>query len=434
MRKLLAIAWKEIAARFSDPVVLLLTIAMPLAVTALIDLAFGDLVLGRGIPDMSFPVGLVNLDRGSRWGNFGQLLVRALIPEEGQEGAASTPGVSLFDLFDSVEIEDEAEARWLVERQKLFASLLIPPDFSETLLAEDAVLRVVINGDEEMRGLAFKSAVAALANKVSSAEIAVHTTVRGLSASPSLRAQLESGKLDDTLADLALAATTPETNPLQVEFTTLAQPQPQVELTRVLAAAMAVLFTGFTVLMGSASLLQERAQGTLQRIFITPTRMGLILAGKGLGTYLNGVIQLVAVAGGVAVLQGLRGSPSPQGPATDLPALLLLVLTVAAAATGFALVIAALARTYARASNYGRGLLILMGLAGGIFFPVDLFPPPFDLLSRATFHYWALDGYMKLARGGDAGTILSHLLVLGAMAVVFFGVGSWLLRRRLEAA
>ena len=91
-----------------------------------------------------------------------------------------------------------------------------------------------------------------------------------------------------------------------------------------------------------------------------------------------------------------------------------------------------MARTYTQAANYGLALLVLMGLAGGIFFPVELFPQPFDLLSRLTFHYWAMAGYLKLALGGSAISILPHVLILTTMGLLFFTAGSRFLRRRIE--
>ncbi len=73
MKKLLAILWKDVFLRYTDPAVLLLAIALPLVITALIQLAFGDLVLGRGLPDVGIPVAIVNQDLGSQWGNLGQI-------------------------------------------------------------------------------------------------------------------------------------------------------------------------------------------------------------------------------------------------------------------------------------------------------------------------------------------------------------------------
>jgi len=177
--------------------------------------------------------------------------------------------------------------------------------------------------------------------------------------------------------------------------------------------------------------LQEKAQWTLQRMYVTPTRSGIILGGKTLGTYLNGLIQMGALIGGMAALEWISSSGPGQGPKINLLGLSMLILSVVAAATGIGAAIAGFARTYAQAANYGRAVLLLMGLAGGIFFPVELFPRPFDVLSRITFHYWAMNGYLKLASGGSAISILPHGLILAGMGLVFFTIGNRFLKRRI---
>jgi len=72
-------------------------------------------------------------------------------------------------------------------------------------------------------------------------------------------------------------------------------------------------------------------------------------------------------------------------------------------------------------------------LVGGIFFPVELFPPAFQWVPRLTFHYWAMDGYLKLARGAGLGDLVPHLLVLGSMAALGLALGHCCLARRLRA-
>ena len=429
MKKLLVIAGKEVALRFTDPVVLLLTIAMPLVIIALIDLAFGDLVLGRGIPDAVISVGIVNQDRGGQWGNLGEIFVRAMGPDT--QGSVF-PSESHFELFTVLEIQDETQARRMVDQEILIAALLIPPDFSEALVTESAGVGVYINDRYEFRGVAFKSVVETLANMISTAEATVRATAKGLARHPLARAQLESGMLDETMADLALTAAMPESNPIRVHRVNHAVQSNQVDLTHYLAATMAISFTGFTALMGSASLWQERAQWTLQRMHITPTRPGVILGGKTLGTFLNGLIQMSALIGGLTAVEWIFSSAPSQGPEVDLIGLSVLILAVVVAATGLGVAIAGFARTYALAANYGRAVLLLMGLVGGIFFPVELFPRPFDVLSRLTFPYWAMNGYLKLSRGGNAIGILPHVLVLAVMGLSFFTIGSWFTRRRIE--
>jgi ABC-2 type transport system permease protein len=427
MKKLLVIAWKEIISRFTDPIVLLLTIAMPLAIAALIHLAFGGVVLGEGIPDTNIPVGIVNQDTGGQWGNFGEIFVRAMLSDA---EASVFPSDSPFELFTVREIEDERQARHLVEREELIAVLFIPPDFSEALAAENATIEVYINDRYGFRGVAFKSVVETLANIISTCEATVHATVKVLARNPRTRAQLESGGLNEAMTDLALTAAMPESNPIQIRLLNNPGQSAQVELTRYLAATLAITFTSFTALMGSASLWQEKAQWTLQRMVITPTWPGIILGGKAVGTYLNGLIQMGMLVGGMAAVERLLSRGPSQGTLDPL-GLLVLILAVVAAATGVGVAIAGIARTYTQAANYGRAILLLMGLVGGIFFPIELFPRSFDVLSGVTFHHWAMDGYLKLALGGGVISILPHILILAAMGLLSFTIGSWFVRRRI---
>jgi ABC-2 type transport system permease protein len=267
---------------------------------------------------------------------------------------------------------------------------------------------------------------------ISTGKVTVQATVEGLVRHPRTRAQLESGALNETMADLALTAAMPESNPIEIQRVNVVGETPPIQLTHYLAVAIAIIFTGFTALVGSASLLQEKTRWTLQRMYVTPTRPGIILGGKTLGTYLNGLIQIGVLIGGMAAMEWVSSSRPDQVSRINLCGLAILVLAVAAAATGMGVAIAGFARTYNRAANYGWAILLLMGLAGGIFFPVELFPRPFDLLSRVTFHYWAMNGYLKLASGGNTISILPHGLILAAMGWLFFAIGSYLLRRRIE--
>lgn len=428
MKKVFVIVWKELTVGFTDPVVLLLAIAMPLAIAALIKLAFGNLVLGRGIPDTNVPVGIVNQDQGGQWGNFGQIFPRAIVSDIEE----SAPSSDLpFELFTVREIEGETQARRMVEREKLIAALFVPPDFSEALATESATVGMYINDRYIFRGVAFNSVVETLANMISTGEVTVRATVKGLAQNPRTRVQLESGKLNETISELALTAAMPESNPIKVRRVSNVGQSAQIELTHYLAAAIAVLFTGFWGLIGSATLLQEKAQWTLQRMHITPTQPAIILAGKTLGIYLGSLIQMVALVGGMTAMEWILSSGPSQGPKINLLGLSLLILAVLVAATGVGLAIAGFARTYAQAANYGRAILLLMGLAGGVFFPVELFPKPLQALSHVTYHYWAMDGYLKLALGGSAISILPHVLILGGMGLLFSAIGGRFLRRRI---
>ncbi len=428
MRRLLLIAWKEVYLRFTDPAVWLVTVVAPLVVVALIDLAFGDLVLNRGVPDTSLPVGIVNRDRGGRWGNFGDLIVRSLKPGPSDD---PLPSDLHFELLEVRQIADEERARRMVRQGRLVAALLIPPGFSGGLTEGSVPVEVYLDDVNDLRSTAVTSVVETLLNRVATAQAAIRATVEGLFPHPRARARLLEGELNDALAQLALRAASPEANPITIERIDHGEPVPPVRISYFLAAAIAISFVGFTALMGSASLLEEKAQGTLSRMLVMPVEQWAVWGGKTLGTYLNGVIQMGVLVGGLAVLQWLVHGFTDRAPGVDLAGLALLILATVAAATGLALIIAGMAPTYAQAATYGRAVILLMGLIGGIFIPVSLLPRPFDALSLLTFQYWAMAGYLKLATGGGAFAVLPHLAILWIMAVVSFGLGGWMLRRRL---
>jgi len=435
MKKLFVIARNDIRLHYSDRVVLTFGIIMPLTITALIHLAFGNIILGRSIPEARVPVGIVNQDRGSAWGDFGQLFVYTLTPDSTQPALLDELPLQLFDFR---ELSDETKAQQMVEREELVAALFIPPDFSESLAMDHASVEVYVSGRENILGLAFESVVETLANAISSGEVAIRTTVQGLIANPQTRTEMQIGKLNDAMANLVYDAVMPESNPIQIQRIPPPVQSAQIKLAHYLAATIAIMFIGFTALMVSAGLFHDKAQWTLQRAYITPTRPGIILGGKILGTYLITLIQMGALASGLAGLERLLGTHASDAlgaaspPGIDLLGLVLLILAVTTAATGVGVAIAGLAGTYTHAANYGRVFLVLMGLAGGIFFPVELFPPPIDLLSRITFQYWAMDGYLKLALGGGVTSIMLHCFVLITMGVLFFAIGSRALKRRIE--
>jgi|GEM_PF-1935572 len=442
MTKLLAIARHEITLRYADPVILLLAIALPLLIAALVNLAFAHVVLGRSIPEAKVPVGIVNRDKGSQWGNLGTLFVRALTPEPAATTLPANPTGMLRDptgmlrnlrlaLFAVRGVADETEARRLVEREELVAALLIPPNFSADLAMERATVEVYFVGRENVLGVAFKNVVETLANTVSTVEITLRMTVKGLLSDPLTRTELQTGMLDDAIADLVLTAAQPESNPIQIQYIPPIVQPAQVKLAHYLAATIAIMFVSFGALVMSANLFHDKAQWTLQRTYISPTRPVIILGGQVLGIYLAGLIQMSVLVAGMAFMEQALGSSTADGIKIDLLGLTILILAVVAAATGMGAAIAGSAGTYTEATNYGRAFLVLMGLAGGFFFPVELFPQPLDLLSRVTFQYWAIAGFTKLALGGGITSILPHSLILTAMAIVFFAVGNWLLRRRI---
>ena len=136
----------------------------------------------------------------------------------------------------------------------------------------------------------------------------------------------------------------------------------QLSMSGALVAGQAGLFLLFTVGFGVLGLVAEREQGTLARLLSMPMRPGLVVAAKGLVGYILGVVATsVLLAAGVMLFDVSFGPPA---------LVALLILSAVAAGTSLMFVVARVARTAEQASVAQSILAIVLGMAGGAFFPV----------------------------------------------------------------
>jgi ABC-type multidrug transport system permease subunit len=351
-----------------------------------------------------------------------------MIPAPGEGALLSDP---VFDLFDVREIKDEMEASRQVERGRLVAALTIPSEFSQSLAeSESSWLDLYVNGRYEMSGIAVESVVETLSNLLSTGEITLRTAAMGVLPYARTKELLESGKLDEALMDLARRAIEPAASPIAIERSATGVWSARIAWRRYLAAAIAVLFAGFMALAGSASLFGEKTQGTLRRMQMTLAGRWTILGGKGLGWYLSGLSQISLLAGGVLALERIVAGGGAGHRSSGALGYVLLMLVIPLAATGVAAAIAALADSYSRAIARGGAALVVMGLVGGVFFPVSLLPAPLRWISRATYPYWAMDAYVRLATGAEVASVLPHVLALGTIGILGLVAGGCLLQFR----
>ncbi len=129
-----------------------------------------------------------------------------------------------------------------------------------------------------------------------------------------------------------------------------------------LVAGQAGLFLLFTVGFGVLGLLGEREQGTLARLRSMPMHPGLIVVAKGMVSFILGVAAttVLLIAGGLLFGVGF-GSPLAVGA---------LILCVVTATTSLMFVVARVAATVEQASIAQSILAMVLGVAGGAFFPI----------------------------------------------------------------
>ena len=106
----------------------------------------------------------------------------------------------------------------------------------------------------------------------------------------------------------------------------------------------------------------------------------------------------------------------------------MLVFEAVFGATGWGMLITALARTPAQVGSVGSATMLIFGILGGSFIQLDNMPATVQTLSRITPNSWALDGFTTLALGGtltNLSTPITALLTMGGVlfviSVLLFG-------------
>jgi ABC-2 type transport system permease protein len=117
-----------------------------------------------------------------------------------------------------------------------------------------------------------------------------------------------------------------------------------------------------------------------------------------------------------------------------LPGFFVMTAVTAAAAAGFGLMLATVARTRAQLSGISTIVILTMSALGGSMFPRFLMSETMQKFGLLTFNGWALDGYLKVFwRNASVWELWPQVLVLLLLATVFMTLAR-VFARRWEAA
>jgi ABC-2 type transport system permease protein len=141
-----------------------------------------------------------------------------------------------------------------------------------------------------------------------------------------------------------------------------------------------------------------------------------------LGIFLMGVAQV-----GILILASTIFFRVQWGDSLGVVAL---ILATALGATGWGMLITALARTPAQISSVGSALMLIFGILGGSFINLEQMPPFLRTISKITPNAWGLDGFTTLALGGTLSNLREPITALLIMGTVLFGIAVILFNRQ----
>lgn len=187
-----------------------------------------------------------------------------------------------------------------------------------------------------------------------------------------------------------------------------------------------VMFMFFLVNIMARSFLQEKQQGTLQRLQIAPMAPSSVLLGKTIPFFLISLLQTLLL-----FLFGKFAFDMNMG--SDLLMLCVVVVLTSLSVVGLGLIVAVLVKTDAQVSSYANFVVIIMAGVSGCFIPSDWMSDPIlSTLRLGTPHHWALQGMRELisAEVPNMEIVGQSCMVLAAFAVCFFVFGTIFWRSR----
>lgn len=395
MKKIFAIFQKETILRFTSPVEWLFFLILPL---------FFTFVLAGGTAG--------NVDTRTRLAVVDQ----AQSPLSAQLIAGLEASGSIRpDVKALAEAEDEFSKR------NVSAVLVIPPDFTLEKLREDTISLDLRQLPNNLNALAAYQTVQTILGRLSSSvEIAQQSVQAAEDLRPfendAERTAYFDAALDAAQAELAAAPQRVATAQALVEDPVEYDP-------RANSSAGQLITWVFIPLFGiSVTFAYERATGTLRRLLTTPTRKATYLLGTLLAAVFWALVQmLLLVLFGIFVMKLNWGHS---------PAALVVILTASAlAASAIGVAMGAFVKTEGQANGLSIMLGMVMGLLGGCWYPLELFPAVVQQAVKVLPTRWAMQGMLDIVlRGEGLSAVLPEAAVLLGFAVVFYAIGIWRFR------
>lgn len=326
MRQLVTLVTTDLLQRVRDKSVIIFAIVVPLALMGAMNLVMGDAM------DMDLETATVSVSAPED-DQLASALVQAL-PEVGLE----------VDLTRTSAEEVQARA----ESGKAKLGLIIPEGFGESLMAGEPVEVQAIEGDGS--GLETGVLLSVVQGFLDRAGATAVTTSAGA----------ELGLAPAQLGEVAQHVSTGESTVQLVEGQASNE---QLDPKGSLVAGQAGLFLMFTVSFGVLGLLAEREFGTLARLRSMPMNPVLVVLSKMLSSFVLGVVatSLLLTTGGL--LFGVDfGSPLP---------IAALIVCAVIATTSLTFIVVRLAKTTEQATIIQTILAMVLGIAGGAFFPMS---------------------------------------------------------------
>jgi len=414
IQQIVAIIAKELKILWRDRQALTLLFLMPVFFILVMSFALEG-VFEAGSKGRPIGVLVVDQDKGT--------LVRETLGE-----LKRVEGLTLIETMDGMALTME-KADNMIQKGKYPLALCFEKDFSEhirgtpqDLTEERATVQFVSDPATNVQLLAsVKGAIRSVIERRALLENLSHTLKKELETSPAGLSfpgkEAASHGATTRLARIISAIASDDKEQPPVVFVNRTpqgvSPGRRPTATEQNVPAYTIFGVFFIVLTLASSFVQEKKEGTFQRLLTAPLPKVVLLLGKLCPYYLVNLIQIALMFAVGVIFFGIELG--------NLPALVVVSFALAAAANGLGLLVAALGKTEAQVNGFSVLLAITLAALGGMMVPTFIMPDAMKPLSLFTPHAWALAGYHDiLIRGLGMKEVLPEVEVLMGFACLFF--------------
>ncbi|HMK09044.1 MAG TPA: ABC transporter permease [Anaerolineales bacterium] len=298
------------------------------------------------------------------------------------------------------DVDSEQQLRSLIDRGEAGAGLIIPPEYSEQLLAgRTAQVSFLLDGSDPSVAAPALSAAVLIGQSVSNRIIVERLQATGLAAAarPGLDVRAQVWFNPDLVSAYYMVP-----------------------------ALIGMILQLMTTMLTATAIVRERERGTIEQLIVTPIRSGELIVGK-ISPYV-----LIALFNTLEVLTvgtlwfgvPLRGS---------LGLLLLLSGLFLTCSLGIGLFISTIAHTQQEAMMLTWFTLLPTIFLSGVFFPLAALPPVLQFISHLIpLRYYLIIIRSILLKGVGAASLTQEILALALLGAVTMIGAALRFRKRLD--
>lgn len=373
------IGLKDLHQRLRDRSALVMAVVAPLGLVLIL-----NATLGSAAETTKFEFAVLNADQAELGVSFESLMAQ----------------LEAEKIATIVRVSNRAELDGLIGDGALNAGFVIPEGFTESARAGEGPEIVVVGDRSSPISVSVANAIASsFAAEVDYVRIAVGSVVL-TSPGP---------------VDVQQLITTAQQSAPPIIIDTASQEGHGLDIAGYYAISLSIFFLFFTVQFGVLSLLEEEEAGTLARLRSAPISPWSIIMGKLLSSFVLGVLSTTVMVIATSWLMGVRWG-NPAGVAV-------FVVLGVLAATAIVSLVLSVAHTAEQAGAYASMGSVVLGLLGGVFFPIDQSSGFLRAASFISPHRWLLEGFREISYGSPIASLGGPILIILGFIVVTGSVG-----------